>query len=66
MDPDAQPASTIPYTPIDVAASTNSTATGISVNCNAVRCPNIDTSPPIGMTENAMNAGTTEMTGAAR
>ena len=53
-------------TPIDVAARMKSTATGKSVSCNAVRCPKIETSPPIGITENAMKAGTTEMTGAAR
>src|ERR1700754_2054284 len=43
VDPEAHPASTTPYTLIDEQASSTSTETGTSVSCNAVRCPNIDT-----------------------
>src|SRR5918912_2635996 len=56
VDPDAQPPSTTPYTPMDEHASTSSTATGMSVSCNAVRCPNTETDGPNGITENAVNA----------
>ncbi len=41
-----------------------STATGRSVSCSGVVTPKTDTSGPKGITANAMNAGTTEMTGA--
>ena len=38
----------------------------MSVSCNGVRCPNTDTIGPNGMTENAVNAQTAEMTGAKK
>src|SRR4051794_21003590 len=46
VDPDAQPASTTPYTAIDEQASSTSTDTGTSVSCSAVCCPNIETTGP--------------------
>src|SRR4051812_41606742 len=52
--------------PIDEQASTSSTATGMSVNCNGVFSPNTDTIGPNGMTENAVNAVTVEITGARK
>src|SRR5918999_762523 len=36
VEPDAQPASTRPYTPMLVTARMYRTATGMSVNCNGV------------------------------
>src|ERR1041384_4302148 len=66
VEPDAQPASTTPYTPIDEQASTSSTATGMSVTCSGVLCPKTETTGPNGMTENAVNAHTVEMTGAKK
>ncbi len=52
--------------PIEAIASTNSTATGMSVSCSGVwvSVNGIVTTGPNGMTENATNAGTTAMTGA--
>ena len=52
--------------PIEAIASTNSTATGMSVSCSGVTVSvkGIVTSGPNGMTENATKAGTTEITGA--
>ena len=49
--------------PIEAIASTNSTATGMSVSCSGVTVSvnGIVTSGPNGMTEKATNAGTTEM-----
>jgi hypothetical protein len=38
--------------PTPATASTSSTATGVSVSCNGVWCPNSDTSPASGMIEN--------------
>src|SRR5262249_880763 len=66
VEPDAQPASTTPYTPIEEHASTSRTATGMSVSCSGVRWPKTDTFGPNGMTENAVNAQTAEMTGAKK
>ena len=56
----------MPYTPIDESARMNSTATGRSVSCNGVRCPNTDTCGPNGMNANAVIAGIAEMAGATR
>src|SRR5215475_7227994 len=64
VDPEAYPARTMPYTPIAEHARTTSTATGTSVSCNGVTWPNRFTSGPNGMTANAVNAHTAEMTGA--
>src|SRR3954447_14827257 len=64
VDPDAQPDSTMPYTPSDEHANTTSTPTGRSVSCSAVWGPNIDTVGPNGMPENASNAGTAHRSGA--
>src|SRR5207244_9565639 len=66
VDPDAQPPSTMPYTPIALHANTSSTAIGTSVTCNGVVCPNTDTTGPNGITENAVKAATVEMTGAKK
>src|SRR4051794_41174157 len=66
VEPDAQPASTTPYTLIEEHASNTSTETGTSVSCNAVWCPKIDTTGPKGMTENAVNAQVAEITGARK
>src|SRR2546430_776705 len=66
VEPDAHPPSTTPYTPIDEQASTTSTDTGVSVSCNGVMCPKIDTCGPSGITENAVNAVTVEITGAKK
>src|SRR2546423_11306949 len=66
VEPDAQPPSTTPYTPIEEQASTSSTATGMSVICNGVCWPAMDTWGPNGITENAVNAHTVEMTGAKK
>ncbi|SHT92647.1 Uncharacterised protein [Mycobacteroides abscessus subsp. abscessus] len=49
-----------------MTARTYNTATGRSVNCSGVSCPNTWTSGPIGITANAMIAGITEMIGASR
>src|SRR3954462_10882112 len=56
VEPDAQPASTTPYTLIEEQASSTSTETGTSVSCSAVRWPNMVTTLPNGITENAVNA----------
>src|SRR5437660_1391663 len=64
VEPDAQPASTTPYTPIEEHASTSSTATGMSVSCNGVWWPKTETFGPNGITENAVNAQIAEMIGA--
>src|SRR5947208_10006196 len=66
VEPDAQPASTTPYTPIDEQASTTRTATGLSVSCSGVDRPNRWTVGPSGITENAVNAQTVEITGAKK
>src|SRR3954452_12854336 len=66
VEPDAQPASTTPYTAIEEQASSTSTETGTSVSCSAVLCPNIDTTPPNGITEKAVNAVFSEITGAMK
>src|SRR5689334_10459278 len=66
VDPDAQPASTTPYTAIEEQASSTSTDTGTSVSCSAVRCPNMVTTPPNGITANAVNAVVAEITGARK
>src|SRR3982750_4086925 len=66
VEPDAQPASTTPYTAIDEQASSTSTDTGTSVSCSAGRCPNMFTTPPNGITANAVNAVVAEMTGAMK
>src|SRR3954447_21499932 len=66
VEPDAQPASTTPYTAIEEQASSTSTETGTSVSCSAVLCPNIDTTPPNGITENAVKAVVAEITGAMK
>src|SRR3954469_14833767 len=66
VDPDAQPDSTMPYTPSDEQANTTSTPTGRSVSCSIVRCPNSDTSGPNGMTEKARKAGAAERIGARK
>src|SRR5699024_12813448 len=52
VDPEDQPASTMPYTPIEVTARIYSTATGISVSCSAVwvSVNGIVTSGPNGIT----------------
>src|SRR5918912_683890 len=49
VEPDAQPASTTPYTAIEEQASSTSTETGTSVSCSAVLWPNILTTPPNGI-----------------
>src|SRR5919107_3850452 len=66
VEPDAQPASTTPYTAIDEQASSTSTDTGTSVSWSAVRCPKIDTTGPNGIPENAVNATVAEITGAMK
>src|SRR5699024_6922905 len=66
VDPEDQPASTMPYTPIEVIARIYSTATGISVSCSAVwvSVNGIVTSGPNGITAQAMNAGIDAIIGA--
>src|SRR6187200_140440 len=66
VEPDDQPASTIPYTPTEATARMNSTPTERSVSCSGVsRSVNgTDTTGPSGMTENATNAAVAEITGA--
>src|SRR3954447_15653600 len=66
VEPDAQPASTTPYTLIEEQASSTSTETGTSVSCSAVSWPNIVTTPPNGITENAVKAVVAEITGAMK
>src|SRR5258705_3459569 len=66
VDPDAQPPSTMPYTPIAEHASTTSTATGTSVTCNAVWCPKMLTIGPKGTTDSAVSAVTAETVGAKK
>ena len=50
--------------PIEATASTNSTATGMSVSCSGVWWPKKFTTGPNGITEKATNAGTVAITGA--
>ena len=54
--------------PIEAIASTNSTATGMSVSCSGVsRLLNgTSTTGPKGITENVTKAGITMITGASR
>ncbi len=52
--------------PMEAIASTNSTATGMSVSCSGVLWPNMLTTGPNGITAQAMNAGAVESTGASR
>src|SRR5436190_17480801 len=66
VEPEAQPASTTPYTPIDEQASTTSTATGVSASWSGVEWPNRCTVGPSGITEKAVNAVTVEITGAKK
>ncbi len=66
VEPDAHPPSTMPYTPSDEQASTYSTLTGKSVSCSAVWWPKMLTSGPIGMTANAISAGTHDTIGAMK
>ena len=51
---------------MELQASTTSTPTGRSTSCSTVCSPKIVTSPPNGITENATNAGMSEMTGAMK
>src|SRR3954469_19351533 len=64
MEPEAQPDSTMPYTPSEEQAKITRTPTGRSVSCSMVRWPKIETSGPNGITEKARKAGTVETTGA--
>src|SRR5262245_38103543 len=66
FEPDAQPASMIPYTPTPDIARIHSAPIGGSATCRYVSCPNIDTWPPIGMTQNIKNAGRIDRYGASR
>src|SRR4029450_11839304 len=67
VDPDDQPASTIPYTPIEAIATIKSTDTGRSVTCNGVMISvnGTRTSPAIGMTAKAVIAGMATTNGAS-
>src|SRR5690606_16067484 len=65
-EPEAQPPSTTPYTDSAETASSTSTDTDTSVTCNGVRCPNIDTIGPNGITDSAVSAHTAEMAGAMK
>ena len=56
----------MPYTPIELMASTSSTATGRSVSWSGVCTPKMDTSGPNGMIAKLMNAGITAMAGASQ
>ena len=66
MEPDDQPASTIPYTPMEAIATMNSTDTGRSVTWSGVvmSVNGTRTSPAIGMTANAVIAGMATTNGA--
>src|SRR5205814_2352835 len=66
VEPDAQPPSTTPYTPSEEQASTTSTDTEVSVSCSGVWWPKTETTGPSGITENAVNAVTVEITGAKK
>ena len=67
MEPDDQPASTIPYTPMEAMATMNSTETGRSVTCSGVvmSVNGIGTGPAMGITANAVMAGTAITNGAS-
>src|SRR3954452_13302234 len=52
--------------PIEAQPSTTSNENGTSVSCSAVLWPNIDTTGPNGITENAVNATVAEITGAMK
>ena len=67
MEPEAQPPSTMPYTPMDAHARMYSTATGKSVSWSGViSCVNgILVAGPNGMTAKMSSAQNTEMMGAA-
>ena len=67
MDPDDQPASTIPYTPIEAMATMNSTETGRSVTCSGVvmSVNGTGTGPAMGITAKAVMAGTAITNGAS-
>ncbi len=66
MEPDDQPASTIPYTPIPATARMNSTATFRSVSCSGVMMSvnGIRTSGPNGITANDTKQAVQAITGA--
>ncbi len=67
MEPDAQPPSTMPYTPIDAHARMYSTATGKSVSCSGVisSVNGMRVAGPNGITAKIRSAQNTEMIGAA-
>ena len=54
----------MPYTPIELMASTSSTATGRSATCSGVRWWKIETTGPTGMIAKATKAGAADSTGA--
>ena len=54
----------MPYTPMELMASTSSTATGRSVSCSGVRWWKIETVVPHGMMAKATKAGAADSTGA--
>ena len=54
----------MPYTPIELIASTSSTPTGRSATCSGVRWWKIETTGPHGMTAKLTNAGATTSSGA--
>src|SRR5437899_3105983 len=61
-----QPASAIPYTPIEETAKMNSTPTFRSASCIQVVYPNTCTSEPNGITETDSSAMVTARNGASR
>jgi len=54
----------MPYTPMELMASTSSTATGRSATCSGVRWWKIETTGPTGMMEKATKAGAADSIGA--
>src|SRR4051794_30666753 len=66
FEPDDQPASITPYTPRPDIARIHNAPIGRSATCRYVSCPNIETRPPIGITQNNRNAGRIERYGARR
>ena len=55
----------MPYTAIELMASTSSTATGMSVSCSGVWWWKIDTTGPTGMIAKLMKAGIVAIAGAS-
>src|SRR3954468_20115095 len=66
LEPDDQPASITPYTPMPDIARMNSAPTGGWAPGSYVAWPRMEPAPPIGTTQNKRNAGRIDRYGASR